>query len=49
VAMLAGNQVMISSGCGILSIPLEHQPAFIGMLVEFYESGDRAPLSRFLY
>lgn len=49
VAMLAGNQVMIASGCGIISVPIEHQPPFRNLLIEFYESGDASELGRFLY
>jgi Fic family protein len=48
-AMLAGNQVMISSGCGILTIPIEHQRTFITLLIQFYESNDMEPLQVFLY
>ena len=48
-AMLAGNQIMIGSGCGIISIPIEHQLTFRYMLIAFYESGDSGELSRFLY
>ena len=49
MAMLAGNQVMISSGSGIISVPIEHQPTFRNMLISFYESGDPDELSGFLY
>ncbi|MCL2163340.1 MAG: Fic family protein [Oscillospiraceae bacterium] len=49
MAMLAGNQVMIASGSGIISVPIEHQPAFRNMLITFYESGDSYELGRFLY
>ena len=49
MAMLAGNQVMIASGGGIISVPIEHQPAFRNMLIAFYESGDPKELSGFLY
>lgn len=48
-AMLAGNQVMIANGCGILSIPIELQPEFTKMLVEYYESGDMDVLKQFVY
>ena len=48
-AMLAGNHVMIAAGCGIISIPIEHQSAFRPMLLAFYESGDAGALSQFLY
>ena len=48
-SMLAANQVMISSGCGIISIPIEQQRDFTKMLVEFYESNDMQPLKQFVY
>ena len=49
VAMLAGNQMMIASGSGIISIPVERQPTFRNMLIAFYESGDPGELSYFIY
>ena len=48
-AMLAGNQVMISSGCGVISVPIEQQREFTTMLVQFYESNDMEPLKAFMY
>lgn len=48
-AMLAGNQVMISSGCGVISVPIEQQRDFTTMLVQFYESNDMEPLKAFVY
>lgn len=48
-AMLAGNQVMIANGCGVISIPIEIQPEFTKMLVEYYESGDMDALKQFVY
>jgi hypothetical protein len=48
-SMLAGNQVMIAHGCGIISVPVEHHPTFRNMLIAFYESGDPDELCRFLY
>lgn len=48
-AMLSGNQVLISSGCGIISIPIEHQRTFTGLLVQYYESGDMAEIKSFIY
>lgn len=48
-AMLAGNQVMISSGSGILTIPIEHQRTFTTMLVQFYETNNMEPLKAFMY
>jgi len=49
IAMLAGNQVMISSGCGVISVPIEQQRDFTTMLVQFYESNDMEPLKAFVY
>jgi len=48
-AMLAGNQVMISSGSGILSVPIEKQRPFTQMLITFYETNDMAPIKQFVY
>lgn len=48
-AMLAANHVMISSGCGIISVPIEQQRDFTKMLVEFYETNDMEPLLNFVY
>ena len=48
-SMLAGNHVMISNGCGIISVPIELQPAFKGLLIRFYESNDMTEIKQFLY
>lgn len=48
-SMLAANQIMIANGCGIISIPIEHQPEFTRMLVDFYESGDMEEIKTFVY
>ena len=40
---------MISSGCGIISVPIERQRDFTIMLVRFYESNDMEPLKAFVY
>lgn len=48
-SMLAANQIMIANGCGIISIPIEHQPEFTRMLVEFYESGNMDEIKDFVY
>lgn len=48
-SMLAGNQIMIASGCGIISVPIEIQPTFTKMLVEYYESGDMNELKELVY
>lgn len=48
-AMLAGNAEMISSGCGIISVPIEKQRDFTMLLIKYYESGDMAEIKDFLY
>lgn len=48
-SMLAGNQIMIANGCGVISVPIELQPEFTKLLVEFYESGDMEELKQFVY
>ena len=48
-SMLAGNHVMIGGGCGIISVPIELQPAFTGLLIQFYESNDMTEIKQFLY
>ena len=48
-SMLAGNQVMIANGCGIISVPIEHQPEFTKQLVEYYKSGQMDQLKEFIY
>lgn len=48
-SMLAGNHVMIASGCGIISVPIELQPVFTKMLIDFYESNDMEPIKQFVY
>lgn len=48
-SMLAGNKIMIANGCGIISVPIELQPEFTKLLVEFYESGNMETLKQFVY
>lgn len=48
-SMLAGNQIMIANGCGVISVPIELQPEFTKLLVEYYESGDTEELKQFVY
>ena len=48
-AMLAANADMISSGCGIISIPVEQQHEFMGLLISFYESNDMGKIKSFVY
>jgi len=48
-AMLAGNHVMIAHGAGVLSVPIELQPQFTGMLVRYYETNDMSEIKMFAY
>lgn len=48
-AMLAANHVMIANGAGVVTIPIEHQRDFRGLLINFYESGDMVKIKQFLY
>ena len=48
-SMLAGNHIMISNGCGIISIPIELQATFTKLLIAFYESNDIGEIKQFLY
>lgn len=48
-SMLAGNQIMIANGCGVISIPIEHQLEFTRLLVEYYESASMDELKEFVY
>ena len=48
-AMLAANQVMVSNGCGVISVPIEDQPEFTRLLVSYYESGDMEEIKGFVY
>lgn len=48
-SMLAANHEMIINGCGIISVPIEHQPEFTRLLVEFYETNQMDELKQFVY
>ncbi len=48
-AMLVANHVMISSGAGIISVPIKCQGEFREMLIKFYESGEMEHLKEFLW
>lgn len=48
-SMLAANQVLIQNGCGIISVPIEHQGTFTEMLVRFYETNEMDALNGFVY
>lgn len=48
-SMLAANHEMIKNGCGIISVPIEHQLEFTKLLVEFYETNQMNNLKRFVY
>ena len=48
-AMMAANQIMIQNGKGIISVSIEHQITFRGMLINFYETNDMSKIKKFLY
>ena len=47
--MLSANQIMISNGVGIISIPIELQRDFYKMLVEFYDTNKMDDIKEFIY
>lgn len=49
VSMLAANQIMISNGKGIISVPIEMQNEFRDRLIRFYETNSYEPMIRFVY
>ncbi len=48
-AMLVANQIMISNGVGVISVPIEIQYDFTKLLIEYYESGDMSRIKDFVY
>lgn len=48
-SMLAGHHGMIANGCGIISVPIELQPTFTKLLIEFYETNNMEEIKHFLY
>lgn len=49
VSMLAGNQIMIANGKGIITVPIEKQDEFRNNLIHFYESNNYQPMMKFIY
>lgn len=47
--MLATNQIMISNGVGVISIPIELQREFSNLLVNCYETNDMIEINDFIY
>ena len=48
-AILAANQIMISKGVGIVSIPVEHLGEFSEILLKYYETNNMEPAISFIY
>lgn len=48
-AQLIANKIMIESGAGIISVPVEQQHSFLEKLITFYETGEQSDISTFLY
>lgn len=50
IAMMIANKVLITHGCGILSVDQEHLEQFFTLLVSYYEDeSKRENLKGFLY
>ena len=49
VAMLAANQIMVSNGAGVISVPPAKLPGFIGCLTDYYRSNDMADAKAFVF
>ena len=49
VSMLAANHEMIRNGCGIISVPIEEQPKFTELLIQFYETNEMDTIKQFIY
>ena len=47
-AQLLANKILIQNGAGIFSIPVKRLPEFRIMLIDYYESGERDRISKFL-
>lgn len=48
-AVFAANRMMTAAGTGILTITDRHMEQFNVLLCDFYNTGDREALNRFLY
>lgn len=48
VSMLAANQILISHGCGILSVHEADMGEFKNLLVEYYKSGEKTAIKNFV-
>lgn len=49
VATIIANKILIESGCGIVSVPVELDGEFKSMLVNYYETNDMTNLKQWLY
>ena len=49
ISMLAANHEMIRNGCGIISVPIEEQPKFTELLIQFYETNEMDTIKQFVY
>ncbi len=48
-AQLVANKIMISNGCGIISIPVDKQRDFVTLLIDYYETNNKDTISQFVY
>lgn len=49
LSTLMANKVMIENGLGVFSIPIKYHNVFYKMLVDFYETGNKTEIKKFLY
>lgn len=48
-ALMVANKIIISSGEGMIAIPVELKRDFIKLLINYYETGDNSKAKEFLY
>lgn len=49
VAMLSANQIMISHGKGVISVPQKYHQEFRQILVEYFETGKKNRIENYIY
>ncbi|MGL6198345.1 MAG: Fic family protein [Lachnospiraceae bacterium] len=49
VAMLSANQIMISHGKGVISVPQKYHQEFMQILVEYFETGKKNRIENYIY
>ena len=49
LSTLMTNKVMIENGIGVFSIPIKYHSVFYKLLIDFYETGNKNEIKKFLY